>query len=114
VKIMITVSVGDFIDRMSILSIKKSYGLPVDKELNEYQENPVIHKGSFSYFFNILKSINSQLWDLEDAKRKGVERFSRQESDVAFLITQLNDLRYQVKKTADIFFESDISEEKSH
>mgnify|MGYP003322379777 FL=1 len=51
---------------------------------------------------------------MEDRKRKQVDRYSKQESDVAFLITHLNDLRFRVKKSADVFFNSSISEEKSH
>ena len=61
-----------------------------------------------------MTSINEQLWDLEDLKRKGVERFSKEESDTAFLITQINDLRHETKKRIDTFFGSNFTEKKSH
>ena len=54
------------------------------------------------------------MWDLEDRKRIGVERYSTEESDVAFIITQLNDLRSEVKKRIDNFYEGDIKEVKSY
>ena len=63
---------------------------------------------------NIIKTINLQLWDLEDKKRKGVKRYSKEESDIAFLITQLNDLRHETKKRIDVYFKSEITEKKSH
>ena len=34
-----------------------------------------------------MMAINSQLWNLEDIKRFGVERYSKEESDTALLIT---------------------------
>ena len=110
----IEVSVGEFIDKMSILQIKVDNGLDVLLELQQYQSYDVVDQDGFEYYLNILKSINNQLWNLEDRKRKQVDRYSKQESDVAFLITQLNDLRFRVKKSADMFFNSNISEEKSH
>ena len=110
----IEVSVGEFIDKMSILQIKVDNGLDVLLELQQYQSYDVVDQDGFEYYLNILKSINNQLWNLEDRKRKQVDRYSKQESDVAFLITHLNDLRFRVKKSADVFFNSSISEEKSH
>ena len=113
-KIKISVSIGEFIDKMSILQIKEDNGLDVEKELIKYLTYDIVNQDGFKYYLNILKSINNQLWNLEDRKRKQVDRYSRQESDVAFLITHLNDLRFRVKKSADVFFNSSISEEKSH
>ena len=55
-----------------------------------------------------------QLWDLEDIKRKKLDRYSKKESDIAMLITQLNDLRHETKKRIDIYFGSDFTEMKSH
>lgn len=110
----VKVSVGDFLDRWSILLIKQDKGLDVDNELIYYVGKIKKHMPAHDYYLHIIKSINLQLWDLEDRKRKGVERYSREESDVAFLITQLNDLRHETKKRIDIFFQSEISEKKSH
>ena len=112
--IPVKISVGDFLDRWSILLIKSDRGLDVDKELKIYTKSINIDFQDWGYYLDIIKAINSQLWELEDRKRKGVERYSREESDVAFLITQLNDLRHETKKRIDIFFNSEFTEKKSH
>jgi len=110
---MIMVSIGDFMDRHSILSIKHNYGLDVNSELDQYnRECP--QDEQYDMFMEILYSVNNQLWLLEDMKRKGVERYSQEESDVAFMITSLNDLRHETKKRVDLYFKSDITEKKSH
>ena len=109
----VEISMGDFIDRHSILSIKKVNGLQVDIELEQYDKNKP-YDLFYDYYFNIIKSINSQLWMLEDIKRNGVDRYTKTESNVAFLITELNDCRARVKKSIDKFYESNITEMKSH
>ena len=43
-----------------------------------------------------------------------LKRYSKKESDIAFLITQLNDLRHETKKRIDAYFGSDFTEMKSH
>tara|TARA_B100000242_G_scaffold201377_1_gene145801 strand:+ start:916 stop:1263 length:348 start_codon:yes stop_codon:yes gene_type:complete len=112
--IQIKTSVGDFLDRWSILLIKEQKGLDVEKELSDYTKNLKPDFQDWGYYLRVLEAINGELWELEDVKRKGVERYSRHESDVAFLITQLNDLRHETKKRIDIFFNSDFTEKKSH
>lgn len=109
----VDIGVGDFCDRHSILSLKKLKRLPVDNELKQYIDSKP-DDNFYDYFYNILQSVNSQLWDLEDRKRKEVERYSNDESDVAYIITQLNDLRSEVKKRIDNFYEGDIKEVKSY
>ena len=113
-KVEIEMSVGDYLDRLSILKIKEEKGLDVKEELQYYHHRLITLDDGHDYYLNIIKVINLQLWDLEDAKRKGVERYSKKESDTAFLITQLNDLRHEIKKRIDVYFGSDFTEKKSH
>ena len=114
-KITTPISVGDFIDRLSILEIKSQKGLKVDLELEEYKKSlHLFEKLGIESFKSILHQINEKLWDLEDSKRTQSTRYTIEYSNISTLITQLNDLRYQVKKKADVYFESEISELKSH
>ena len=114
-KINTSISAGDFLDRLSILEIKKHNGLNVDIELDGYLVNiKEFEQVGFDAYKSILRQINEQLWVLEDIKRTGVERYSTQYSNVSTLITQLNDLRYQTKKRIDLYFGSEITEMKSH
>jgi len=110
----IEISMGDFCDRHSILEIKQQKGLEVSKELQQYQLSKPRNDVNYTHYISILHSINSQLWDLEDRKREHVERYSKEESDTAFMITQLNDIRARVKKAIDKFYKSTITEMKSH
>ena len=112
-KIKIDISMGEYIDKYSILIIKQDHELDVSKELEQYESLDLEYPG-FDYYLGIMLAINEQLWDLEDVKRKGVERFSKDESNTAFLITQINDLRHETKKRIDIYFGSEITEKKSH
>ena len=113
-KVEIEMSVGDYLDRLSILKIKEEKGLDVKEELQYYHHRLINLDDGHDYYLNIIKAINLQLWDLEDAKRNGFERYSKKESDTAFLITQLNDLRHETKKRIDVYFGSDFTEKKSH
>ena len=114
-KLMIEVSVGDFIDRLSILEIKKEHGLDVAEELSQYSKSlTVFDPIGFDHYRNLLLAVNSRLWILEDQKRKFSKRNSEEYSNVSELITQLNDLRFAIKKKADSYFKSAISEKKSH
>ena len=110
-----SISAGDFIDRFSILSIKSSKGLDVKSELLDYEtQKSILEEKGFLVYFNLLSKINLELWELEDAKRKKVERHTDDYGNVSELITQLNDIRYTVKKKIDLYFESEITEQKSH
>ena len=114
-KLMIEVSVGDFIDRFSILEIKLQHGLDVGLELAQYSRSKSeLEELGFDHYKNLLISINSRLWLLEDQKRQFVDRDSETYANVAELITQLNDLRFAVKSKADIYFKSSMTEKKSH
>lgn len=109
------IGVGEFIDRQSILLIKQNHGLSVDSELNELKShNSKLSKIAFEHYLNLMISINSVLWELEDMKRSGISRAHSDYINVAELITQLNDVRYFVKKKIDEFFNSEYSEQKSH
>ena len=109
----VEIGMGDFIDRHSILVIKKAHGLQVDIELEQYEKNKPFDF-LYDYYFNIIKSINSELWQLENIKRNSVDRYSKEESNVAFLLTEINDCRAQVKKSIDKFYKSNITEMKSY
>jgi hypothetical protein len=115
-KITVPISVGDFIDRYSILQIKAMNGLRVYEELVEYDKHKdVFQATSFNYYLGMFVAINEKLWKLEDAKRN-IELIvgSHDYVEIAELITHLNDLRYQIKKSADKHFGSEIQEKKSH
>lgn len=115
-KVNVQISVGDFIDRYSILQIKYVNGLRVDEELQEYdKQRDLFSATSFTHYLSMFLAINERLWKLEDEKRsKELIVGSHEYVEIAELITHLNDLRYQIKKSADKHFGSEIQEKKSH
>jgi hypothetical protein len=114
-KIMIEVGVGDFIDRLSILEIKLNHGLDVADEINQYTELVgQFDEIGFDHYKSLFLSINTRLWILEDQKRKFTARDTSEYANVSELITQLNDIRFAIKKKTDAYFKSPLSEKKSH
>ena len=78
----IKTSVGDFMDRITILNIKIENGLNVELELEGYDSKiQKFDAYAFDRYFQILKSINLQLWNLEDRKRKGCLLYTSDAAD---------------------------------
>ena len=115
-KLTVPISVGDFIDRLSILTIKCNKQLPVSVELDQYEEMCLaLSPTSLNCYREMFLAINLELWRLEDQKRSNdLVVGSAEYVEIAELITHLNDLRYQIKKSADKHFGSEITEKKSH
>ena len=120
--INVPISVGELIDKITILEIKK------DKLKNLKLKNivkelsflrAVIEKNNIfipdEIFFQ-LKSINLKLWDIEDKiriKEKNKE-FDKEFIELARSVYLNNDRRSETKKELNIIFNSEIIEEKSY
>lgn len=108
-QISVDIGIGDFIDRYTILLIKKDNGLIVN-ELDEYiEKSKDLDKEYFNYFKNLLFEINLKLWHLENLKRSDINNIN-----ISKLITHFNDIRSFTKKEIDNFYNSNIKEIKSH
>jgi hypothetical protein len=107
-KILIEVSVGELLDKISILEIKKDkikdpdkleFILEEHKILKEEYNNNIKSTAELDRLFQSLKVINSRLWTIEDDKRKCEkdsdfgENFIRLSRDVHFF----NDTRAKIK-----------------
>ena len=107
-KILVEVSVGELLDKISILEIKKekikdnSKLKYIDDEYNVLKEqlkNNVKNDEKLNRLFLSLKEINSKLWIIEDDKRMCEknsdfsEKFIRLSRDIHFL----NDNRAKIK-----------------
>ena len=124
-KILVEVSVGELLDKISILEIKKdrikdSNKLKfINEELevlkSELEKNIKIDE-KLAKFFTALKNVNSKLWIIEDEKRKCEkesnfgENFIRLSRDVHFL----NDTRAQIKLDINNHTGSKIKEIKEY
>ena len=124
-KILVEVSVGELLDKISILEIKKdrikdSNKLKFINEeyevlKNELDKNIKIDE-KLAKFFTALKNVNSKLWIIEDDKRKCEkdsdfgENFIRLSRDVHFL----NDTRAKIKLDINNHTGSKIKEIKEY
>ena len=124
-KILVEVSVGELMDKISILEIKKDRIKDSDKlkfindeyEIlkSELEKNIKIDE-KLAKFFVALKNVNSKLWIIEDDKRKCEnesnfgEDFIRLSRDVHFL----NDTRAKIKLDINNHTGSKIKEIKEY
>ena len=124
-KILVEVSVGELLDKISILEIKKDRIKDNDKlkyindEYNilksEFEKNVKVDQ-KLKDLFNSLKDINNKLWDIENEKRlceknsNFGEVFIKTSRDIHFL----NDKRGTVKLEINNYTGSKIREIKEY
>ncbi len=124
-KILVEVSVGELLDKISILEIKKQKIKDIEKLKfidNEYKvlntqfKNNIKSDEKLNKLFKSLKDINSKLWVIEDEKRLCEknsdfgEKFIKLSRDVHFL----NDDRANIKLEINKYTGSKIREIKEY
>ena len=124
-KILVEVSVGELLDKISILEIKQEKIKDPEKLKfisNEYSvlknqlENNVKADDELDKLFKSLKEINGKLWVIEDDKRKCEkdkdfgEKFIKLSRDIHFL----NDDRAKIKLEINNHTGSSIKEIKEY
>tara|TARA_Y100000589_G_C26575435_1_gene396261 strand:- start:105 stop:494 length:390 start_codon:yes stop_codon:yes gene_type:complete len=124
-KIIIEVSIGELLDKISILEIKKDKIKDPEKLkfishehsiLKNQLENNIKSDEKLEQLFNSLKKINSKLWVIEDNKRQCEkdkdfgEKFIKLSRDVHFL----NDDRAKIKLEINNHTGSTIKEIKEY
>ena len=124
-KILVEVSVGELLDKLSILEIKKDK-IKDNNKLKFISEEYVILKNQFeknvkidnklNNLFKSLKDINNKLWDIENEKRLCEknsdfgETFIKTSRDIHFL----NDKRGIIKLEINNYTGSKIREVKEY
>ena len=124
-KILVEVSVGELLDKISILEIKKEKIKDLEKLefinnehgiLNDQLDQNVKSDDKLNNLFQSLKEINARLWVIEDDKRVCErnkdfgENFIKLSRDVHFL----NDDRAKIKLEINILSGSKIKEIKEY
>ena len=124
-KILVEVSVGELLDKISILEIKQekiknAESLKFIKDeynvLKVELDKNIKIDGNLKNLFNSLKEINSKLWVIEDDKRiceknkDFSEKFIKLSRDVHFL----NDKRAKIKLEINNYTGSKIKEIKEY
>lgn len=121
--ITIPVSVGELIDKYTILQIKRSKVSP-DKLLKVQHEiqtlTPQVGKfiiiDTINTLYEDLIGVNTQLWDVEDKIRR-LEKdklFNDEFVGLARAVYHLNDERFAIKNKINMLTDSDIQEVKQY
>jgi hypothetical protein len=119
----IEVSVGEVVDKITILQIKNErindeIKLSHIKKELEILENTLRDSGINvpEEMCNRLKDINTQLWDAEDILREKerIELYDEDFIKCAVLDSVLNDKRFLVKNEINNYCDSNIKEQKSY
>lgn len=120
----IEVSNGEILDKISILEIKKARINSPEKLVNiekEWMElwplyEKLVTTDEVAWKYNELKSVNEQLWEIEDEIREWEERyhFGDKFIQLARLVYITNDRRAKIKKDINLLTGSELIEEKSY
>jgi len=121
---MVEVSVGEVIDKYTILDIKSEKIKDKDKLTNIIKEKNILSLSlsEHNYFIlfstetNELKIINEKLWDIEDRIR--IKEFKMEFDDEFIELSRsvyiTNDIRFNIKNKINKLSNSNIVEEKSY
>jgi hypothetical protein len=118
----IQVSVGEIVDKLSILDIKRQKITDLNKLANIQREYEYLHEIVFSELnidiqdYNRLVAVNTELWTIEDdirIKEKNQE-FDDDFIRIARLVYVTNDIRFEIKNHMNLKYNSNFREEKSY
>ena len=124
-KILVEVSVGELLDKISILEIKKEKIKDQEKlsfindeynVLKEQLNNKVKSDDKLNNLFKSLKEINSKLWVIEDEKRMCEKNsdFGNNFIQLSRNVYKNNDKRAKIKSDINKLLGSNIKEVKSY
>ena len=121
----VPVSVGEVVDKLTILEIKSERIADEAKLANIRAElaqlRPLVSGGVFdsaevTALFDGLRAVNGALWDIEDKIRaeEAAGRFGDRFVELARAVYVTNDRRAELKKKINLATGSDLVEEKSY
>jgi hypothetical protein len=123
---MLTVpcSVGELIDKLSILQVKKIKITNPESLKFVSKEFELLYNQSETYFqnsevkslFESLTEVNSNLWDVEDKLRvfESEKRFDQEFIELARKVYYTNDERFRLKNKINSITSSEIREVKDY
>ena len=122
----VEISIGELLDKISILEIKLLNIKDEEKSKNVYKElqtlNPYFQDLLDEYGLKIknlyikLSNINKTLWNIEDdiREKEKAEEFDEEFVELARSVYITNDQRAAVKKEINLLTKSELVEEKSY
>jgi hypothetical protein len=124
-EIIVPISPGELLDKITILEIKSERIDDAEKIANVRHElglltrvwsESVTQDQTISDLHQRLKTINEQLWEIEDDIRdeERHDRFGDRFIELARAVYVINDKRAEAKKDVNLHLGSEIVEEKSY
>ncbi len=121
---MVEISNGELIDKLSILKIKidniseenKLKNIRKEFDILNELSNEFLKQTSVLNLFNELLAVNKKLWDIEDSIRHK-EKLKEFDEEFVFYARNVyitNDLRAEIKRKINDITNSEIVEEKSY
>lgn len=120
----VPVSWGELLDKITILEIKRERIARPDARANVAREHSllarigagVLTREGVATLFGRLKTVNSDLWEIEDAIRRqeAARSFGGEFIRLARAVYVKNDERAALKRAINVALESDLIEEKSY
>lgn len=124
IDLKISVSVGELIDKLSILQIKMEKIIDKDKLTHIETEYGILKEvsefflkeKSISKLFDELFETNKILWDIENSIRKKDEKneFDEEFIEIAKSVYKNNDKRFRLKNEINELSNSKLKEQKSY
>ena len=118
--ILIPISLGELLDKISILEIKRKF--LTKKQLKNVENEIILLKNCLDTLkievddnlYSELKSINLKLWEIEDEIRlkERSKEFDKDFVNLARSVYKTNDMRSELKLKINILYKSNITEEK--
>ena len=118
----VPVSIGELIDKLTILAIKHRHAKTPESQANIKREVDLLMRQAealqlpddITELGKQLHTVNSELWIIEDRKRQHEreQRFDDEFIELARSVYIKNDLRASIKRQINIICNSDIIEEK--
>jgi len=124
-EVLVNISLGELIDKITILKIKQQHISDpqklanVEKELDILNDNLAdikLDNEKLAPYTHRLQTINEKLWVIEDDIREHelAKNFDDKFIELARAVYITNDQRAAVKKEINLAFGSDLVEEKSY
>ena len=120
-KIMAEVSVGELIDKMAVLEVKKEKLnseeklIQINKELSILKNICEEKLTDYEKWIAELKLVNNDLWEAVETLRRNLEKNSDREIiEASRQVEHFNYLRFKIKDKINDFYDSEIKEQKSY
>ncbi len=122
--ILVEVSIGEILDKLTILGIKKDRISDPEKLIHIEREYDILKDKSNVYLnseevrnlFEKLIEVNSRLWTIEDDLRdlESQKRFDDEFVQNARMVYMTNDLRFKIKNKINQITNSGVQEQKGY